>query len=450
MNLSKALRLTGGDVVAFVGGGGKSTAMFQLAAELAHQPQQKLRVLTTTSTRIFAAQIKQSPVHVAFNPETQTIADLLPQLETALDQHNQVLLIGQADPHSGKAFGIPPDIIDTLAATGRFDLILNEADGSRMRPFKAPAGHEPVIPVSTTVVVPVVGLDILGQPLNETTTHRAALVSQLSNTPLEQKITSQTIAQVLTHPDGGLKNAPHQARIIPLINKVDTPPRVAQAQILATNLLNYPAIDTVILGQVQNPLRPVISVSGRSAAIILAAGGSRRFGSPKQLAPWGDKTLLEHTVELALNSRVDRVIVVLGAEIEQSNQLLKNKSVDIVINEQWATGQSTSMQAGLKALPDQIQSAIILLVDLPKITTALINTLIERHQHSLPPLVWPEFEGKRGNPVLFDRRLFLELMQISGDTGGRPVLMAHQHEAQRVAVTDDGILQDVDRPEDLK
>ncbi|NJN95002.1 MAG: hypothetical protein HC875_13305 [Anaerolineales bacterium] len=108
--------------------------MFQLAHELAP----RLRVLTTTTTRIFAAQINRSPAHVSFDPDQQTLADLLPQLHAAIARYGQVLLIGQADTASGKAFGLPPDLIDTLAASGHFDVILNEADGSRMRPLKAP------------------------------------------------------------------------------------------------------------------------------------------------------------------------------------------------------------------------------------------------------------------------------------------------------------------------
>ena len=190
--------------MALVGGGGKTSTMFQLASELVRASPKKTRVLTTTSTRIFAAQIRQAPAYVTFDPEQQTIANVLTQLDTAVNQHGQVLLIGRADRESGKAFGIPPDIVDELAGTNRFDIIINEADGSRMRPLKAPAEHEPVIPTSTTVVVPVAGIDALGRPLNDETVHRAALVSRLSGTPLGQRLTVDTIATVLSHPQGGL------------------------------------------------------------------------------------------------------------------------------------------------------------------------------------------------------------------------------------------------------
>lgn len=453
MKLSHALRLTAGEVIALVGGGGKTTAMFQLAHELAP----RWRVLITTSTRIFAAQIKHAPAHVSFSPEQQTLGDLLPRLDAAIAQHGQVLLIGQADADSRKAFGLPPHLIDALAASDHFDIIINEADGSRMRPFKAPAEHEPVIPASTTLAVPVVGLDVLGQPLSADTVHRAEVVSQLSGTALGQPVTLETVSAVLGHPAGGLKNIPAKARVIPLLNKVDwitegrsagvTPELIHR---LANQLLSHQAIDSVAIGAVQAAESPVVEVHSRAAAVVLAAGGSSRFGSPKQLAQWGHKTFIEQVVDTALAAQARPVLVVLGAEIEQSRAALGDRPVQIVVNPAWAQGQSTSLKAGIAALPANVGCAIFLPVDLPNLTPAIIRRLIERHRQTLAPLVWPEFEGQRGNPVLFDRSLFFELSQVSGDTGGKPVLQRYQAEVERVTVTERVVLEDIDRVEDLK
>ena len=450
MRLSRALRIAPGDVLALTGGGGKTTAMFRLADELANASSPKIRVLTTTSTRIFAVQIKLAPAYVTFDPQHQVVGDILPQLDAAIDKHGQVLLIGQTDPQSGKAFGIPPKIVDILAATGHFDLIINEADGSRMRPFKAPADHEPVIPSCTTLVTPVVGLDVLGQPLSDETVHRANLVSKLSNTALGQPVTADMIVAVLCHRDGGLKNIPTQARIVPLLNKVETPGDLAVAQEPATRLLACDRIEAVAIGAVQSTDRPITAVINRTAAIILAAGGSSRFGSPKQLARWDQQTFLERAVDVALASQAKPVIVVLGAEIDQSQALLKDKGVELVINEDWANGQSSSMKAGLAALQPNVSSVVFQLVDLPGISPDTIDALIQRYRATLAPVVWPEFEGRRGNPVLFDCSLFPELMQVKGDTGGKPLLVTYQDQAERISVRDQGILFDIDWAEDLE
>lgn len=459
ISLSRALRISSGDVVALVGGGGKTSALFRLANELSQASPSPLRVLVTTTTRIFAAQIKLAPSFVTFDPARQSLADLRPDLQAACEQHGQVLLIGQADAGSGKALGVVPDLIDALAASGWFDVILIEADGSRMRPFKAPAEHEPQIPASTTLVVPVVGIEALGRPLTDHHVHRANLVSQLSHTPLGQPVTLETVAKVLTHPRGGLKSMPSSARVAPLLNKVENNDQLGLAQALADHLLAAPRLESVVIGAVGHAgetkrsdleMRPTVSeVRGRTAAVILAAGGSTRFGSPKQLARWQGQTFIERAVETALASQAEPVIVVLGAEAGQSRALLQNHPVQIVVNPNWADGQSSSMAAGLAALPDNVQAVVFLLVDLPGITPSMVDLVIDRHRQTLAPLVWPEYQGRRGHPILFDRGLFPDLKRVRGDTGGRPVVMAYQDRAERVEVNDPAIIQDIDRPEDL-
>lgn len=443
MNLTTALNINPSEIIALVGGGGKTTTMFKLGQELAKQGK---RVLLTTTTRIFAAQIKLAPYHLEFNPHVQNVENLLINLETALEQHNQILLIG-AVAHTGKAFGVDPKIIDALAQSNLFDIIINEADGSRMRSFKAPADHEPVIPTTTTLVIPTIGLDILSKPLTEQYVHRPTLVSQLSQTPLNTTISPQTIATVLGHQAGGLKNIPPSARVIPLLNKLDLVKKKT-AQTVANLILQTDRIDSVVIGAVAQP-QPVNWVENRVAAIILAAGQSTRFGSPKQLALWQNKTLLEHAVDTALASKANPVIVVLGANASQCQPLLKNKAVQTIINPNWAAGQSTSMQTGLAALPHNISAALFLLADQPLITPAIINTIITHYQQTLAPIVWPTYNGKRGNPVLFNKHLFPEMHKITGDIGAKPILLKHKDKAQQIEFSTGGILKDVDTEVDL-
>ena len=448
MKLSHALNINPCEVVALVGAGGKTTAMFLLANELATS----MRVLTTTSTRIFAAQTKHSPVHVTFDPQQQNIADLLPQLDRSIAAYGQALLTGPPDLDGDKVSGVAPDTIDILAGSGRFDVIINEADGSRMLPLKAPAAHEPVIPLCTTLVIPTAGLDVLAQPLGDDTVHRAELISQLTGTALGQPVTPDTVARLLCHSEGGLKKVPAQARVVPLLNKVDEKlgrDGLKLARHIAYKLLRCDLMDSVVIGSMQRAEAPAAEVHSRVAAVILAAGGSARFGSPKQLAYWRGKTFIEQAVDTALASSARPVVVVLGAEVERCRATLADRPVEIVVNETWMEGQSTSMQAGLAALPANVGGAVFFLVDMPGVVPDLIDRLLQRHRETLAPLVWPEFEGRRGNPILFDRSLFSELRQVRGDTGGKPVLLRYQDRAEQVIVSDKSILQDVDRPEGL-
>ncbi len=184
------------------------------------------------------------------------------------------------------------------------------------------------------------------------------------------------------------------------------------------------------------------------AAVVLAAGGATRFGKLKQLLPWEGGILLTRAVDTALASSARPVVVVLGAQAEACRAALGGRPVQVVINPAWARGQSTSVQTALAALPPYIDAALFLLADQPTVQSSTLEQLIARYRATRAPLVWPEWHGHRGNPVLFDRRLFPELMALHGDVGGRVVLQAHAAEAERVPVSDAGILIDIDTLDD--
>ena len=253
MKLADALGMTADDIVAMVGGGGKTTAMFRLAREMVDRGGS---AITTTTTRIFAAQIALSPAHVAAADATRE------RVSAALSAHRQVLVIGPTNPGDGKADGVSLDLFRRLRTWCPGVCILNEADGSRMRPFKAPAEHEPVIPGETTLVVPLVGADVFGKPLDAEHVHRPELVSALSGAPLGTPITPEIVACVLAHPEGGRKNAPAGARVVALINKVESLPDLKPARETAERLLREPAIESVVLAAVRAN-EPVLEVCSR-------------------------------------------------------------------------------------------------------------------------------------------------------------------------------------------
>ncbi len=428
-----------------VGGGGKSTAMFRLAAELAAQGK---RVVTTTTTHISIAQIALAPHHLVHPPD-RPVEELVARLSSLLAAHPYALVVGLPDSATGRAFGIDLAVVEAIAALPEVDAVLVEADGSRMRPFKAPADHEPVVPPCTTLLVPVVGIDALGRPLTDDTVHRAERVAALAGTQPGGAVTPEVVAAVLAHPRGGLKGLPPGARAVPLVNKVESAAEMTAARDLAGRLLAHPQIDSVVVGAVGRA-DPVAEVHSRVAAVVLAAGGAERFGAAKQLLPWAGGTLLSHAVDVALASQAGPVVVVLGHQADACRAALGDRPVRVVHNTDWAQGQSSSVKAGLAALPATIGAAIFLLADQPRITPAVVDALIERHRATLAPVVWPEYAGRRGNPVLFDRVTFPDLLRLSGDVGGRPVLRAYADRAERVPVADPGVLFDIDTPGDYE
>ena len=242
MKLTDALQMTSDEVVALVGGGGKTTAMFRLAREVVDNGGS---VITTTTTRIFGAQIALAPAHVPAADATRE------RVSAARAVHRHVLVIGATDAGSGKAEGVSLDLFRRLRAWYPGVCLLNEADGSRMRPFKASADYEPVIPTDTTLVVPVVGADVFGKSLDADHVHRPELVSALSGAPPGTPITPAIVARVLAHALGGRKGVPASARVVVLINKVDSLPDRAPARETAERLLREPAIHSVVLASLR-------------------------------------------------------------------------------------------------------------------------------------------------------------------------------------------------------
>lgn len=439
MRLTQAFSIQSRDVVAFVGGGGKTTAMFQLAAELVAQGN---RVITTTTTRIFAAQIRLAPQHIFATELDQLLRDT----QAALRAMPHTLIIG-ATNQDGKAFGVEPAWIDALAAANLADVILLEADGSRMRSFKAPAEHEPVVPQTTTLLVPVVGIDILGKPLNEENVHRANLVARLAEMPLETPLQVEQIARVLAHPQGGLKNLPVAARVIPLINQVENDAQTRAAQQLAAQLLRHDAISAVAIGAVKHPQVPVALLQTRVAAIILAAGGSTRMGgATKQLLPWGDRTLAQNAIALTARAQVADIVVVTGNRADEVTRALGDTPARVVFNPDWASGRASSVRAGIAALRANCAAAIFINADQPFLTADLIDQIIARYASTRAPIVAPTFDGQIGSPVLFARARFQELAALQGDVGGKELFEKYRAELETIAIADTRAAMDVDTP----
>ncbi len=438
MNLARAWRIERKEIVALVGGGGKTSAMFRLGDDLAAAGW---RVVLTTSTHLVADQVHRVP-HVILPPH-------LP-MTNLLITSSPTLVTGPIDSRINKAAGLPPALIDCLIPDLGVDAVINEADGARMLPFKAPAGHEPVISPGSTLVAPVVGVEAIGQALDAAHVHRPERVAALTGTEMGQTVTPETVAAVLTHPQGGLKSVPPGARVVVLINKVESAAQLETARRLADLLLACPRIEAVAIGALRRP-EPIHELRSRAAVVVLAAGEARRFGRLKQLEPFGEGTLLTHAVDTALDSRAGQVIVVLGCRADECRAALADRPVTVVINPDWAQGQSTSVRAGLAALAPHTGAVVFHLADQPGVTPAVIDALIARHAATLAPVVWPEYAGRRGNPALFDRVTFPQFQTLSGDVGARPVLLAYagQGLAERVAVDEAGVLVDVDTPQDL-
>jgi molybdenum cofactor cytidylyltransferase len=187
------------------------------------------------------------------------------------------------------------------------------------------------------------------------------------------------------------------------------------------------------------------------AALVLAAGRSTRMGGPnKLLAELGGKPLVRIAAEAALASQARPVVVVTGHQRERVEAALEGLPVRFVHNPDFANGLSTSLKAGINALPDDIGGAVVCLGDMPQVSGALIDRLAQALDPETGALIAvPTFEGKRGNPVLWSRRFFPELAALEGDVGARHLIGTYRDAVVEVPVTGQGAFFDIDTPEAL-
>ena len=441
MNLLTALRLaksTATPCIALTGSGGKSTLLFRLAGELAATGRQ---TLLTTTTKIWARQMQQAPFTITEDSE----ARLARELPAALRRYGQVLALSGPAAEADKMQGLAPDTICRLAALADVQAAVIEADGSRQRPLKAPAEHEPVVPPCATHVISVVGLTALGKPLSADWVHRPERVAHQTGLRPGDLITPEAVAWLAVHPDGGLKGHPPGAQSLLYLNLAGSQaePDLLAAREIASAVLRQPTSNgrgyqSVLIGSAAGS-QPVSEAHCRVAGVILSAGrGSRLTGDlPKPLLPWVEGgTLVGHVASTLLSTEsLHDVLVVTGYQGEAVAAALAGQPLRIVENPDWAAGQSSSVHAAVAALPPEVSAVVFLLADQPSIATSTIDALVEAHRRSLAPVVAPLYHGsRRGNPVLFDRATFADLAALTGDAGGRALLDSYGDRVQLVPI----------------
>jgi len=467
LNLIQALRVEFSSRIAFVGAGGKTTALFQLARALINEKAITTVVVTATS-HLGAWQIPLADLHIV----AESTASLE---ENRYRLQGVVLVTGELDGDRTK-----PLNEETLNWLHQYCdkhsiPMLIEADGSRQKPLKAWSAHEPPIPSFVDHVVQVVGLTGLQQSLSDEHVHRPKIFSDLSGLNIGERVTTDALIRILKHPQGGLKNMPVHARRTVLLNQADTPDLQALAHGLVQPLIS--TFDSVVIASLKH--ETVFAVHERVAGILLAAGESARFGNTKQLLDWKGKPFVRAVALTALEAGLSPVIVVTGANAEKVEAAVKDLNVIIVRNEDWKSGQASSIKAGISSLTsplpglpqirhqvflesqnlhvgfgggappkagvEGVGAAIFLLTDQPQITTSILRALVQRHAEGLFPVVAPMVMDQRANPVLFDRETFADLVTLEGDVGGRAIF--HKHRAEYLPWHDDRLLLDVDTPE---
>ena len=184
-------------------------------------------------------------------------------------------------------------------------------------------------------------------------------------------------------------------------------------------------------------------------AVVLSAGESSRMGRPKALLPIDGRTFIEKIVAALKKSSVAKVMVVLGHNADEMIQRIEHLRVEILVNPDYKLGQLSSLQVAVRRLerePD-CDGMLVHLVDHPYVNTELVQTMIKRYEDTGKLIVVPRYNGKRGHPVIFSRKLFSELLAAPVDQGAKAVVNAHRDDTLEIDTEAEGVTVDIDTPE---
>ncbi|PKO07576.1 MAG: putative selenium-dependent hydroxylase accessory protein YqeC [Chloroflexi bacterium HGW-Chloroflexi-3] len=436
MKISSLKLFSATDQVAWVGAGGKTSLIFAVAHELFPE-----KCVITTTTKMSRSEIEfvDQPIKISEFDHFD------------VNRINNITLIYKsfAENEEGKITGFKSDELKALSDTLYHHQIplLIEADGSKRKSCKFPGDHEPNIPSFVNKVCIVVGISAFGKPLTEEFFHRPEEIARALNISIGEIITADHIFQIIIHPDGGLKNIPDQAEKILFLHQADYLTDNKEINDLALRLKGF--YDQVLLSEIKSGSLYIHAHWGKIGCVILAAGSGSRFGGPKQLAIFKEKTFIENVIETTQSVYFQDRVVILGSYFEAIRSIINKYEINNLNNVEWENGQATSVKLGVSYfLKVPVDAIIFLLVDQPQITPKMINNVLNLFAYQKPKIIVHNYKGENRHPILFSKDTFQELLNIQGDRGGRQLF--DKFSPFQINLEDDYLALDIDTIEDLK
>ena len=352
MKYRRAFDLVPGDVVAFVGAGGKTSLMLGLGYELA---EAGWRVLATTTTNLAREQLALFPCALPANTSAQLISQ-------ALNDEQFVFLYDEI--RDGKVYGPSLEWTRHLLDSVDSDILLVKSDDAGGLPFKAPLADEPRVPPETTLVLALASLSALGAPLDQAHVYNPRAMIDKYGFAENSPIKSPWLAQVLRDEELGLRGIPAAARVVIFLNQ--TPERGyvrGRARMIARLSLQSKRVSAVALGSVRGA-EPVFELQRSVAALILATGGANDAGTKPHLSYVGaGGRRLASISEQLIRSRIDHIRLVTGKGAPGARKAVHHLRLKTAHNRGWKTGGLISyLRAGMESLPDHV-SAVLLVPD---------------------------------------------------------------------------------------
>lgn len=414
-------------VISVVGGGGKTSLVFRLTEEFVSLGK-KVIVATTT--------------HMAYEPDRPFAEDgETVKVRRNLEEYGYTVaaskMTGESIP---KIRSLPDGCLQKLRS--ECDVMILEADGAKGLPLKVPADWEPVIPEMTDIVIGVMGLDCLGKKIKDTV-HRPELAAQLLEKSIEDRVTEEDLLKIAGSPLGMKKNVGNREYRV-FLNKRDL---VSDPQILDG------IIESLKKEKIHAACQSLKYGFGKKIAIvILAAGNSRRFGKNKLLYTVEGEPLffnaLHKAVQIQRRMKADISSVVVVTQYSEIQKQAEKLGAKVIWNPLPQEGIASSMRLGLQeACRDGEQDAYLFMVaDQPWLTVESLERLIKCYRTSDKGMAAVSIKGEPGNPCIFSRKYYSDLMKLTGDRGGKRVLKAHLEDVVLYEIKNEKELTDVDKP----
>lgn len=433
MQFEQALDVARGDVVAFIGAGGKTSLMVALGYELA---ERGWRVLATTTTSLASGQLDLFPCVMAASADPRSISQ-------ALTENQFVLLHEQI--RGGRVYGPPAEWTRQLLDSVDSDILLVEADEAAGMPFKAPFADEPQVPPETSLVISLASLSALGKPLDgEHVYNPAAMIERygfVENSPVK----SPWLAQVLRDEALGLRGVPAKARVIVFLNQ--TPERGfmrGRARMIARLSLKSERIKAVALGSVRGA-EPVFELQRRVGALVLATGASPCRDRERMLQPTarGRPTVAQVT-EIALRSRIDHIRLVTGARAPEVRAATRHLGVKAAHDRAHRSGGAVSaLKAGLRALPGPLSAVLIVPGDQARMQPNVIYHILAAYARGEGEFIVPRHRTRSGYPALIGSRYWPEILKLPRHSDFRAIVQRFLDEIAFLNVDSDSIFHDL-------
>lgn len=450
-------------VVSAVGGGGKTSTLLQL---FDRQLRPRSILTATTALGLPGSDDRLAPPLTPSQRENPALS-----IVSASPPAGSGLWLGSCcEGQVGKHRGVDRELLDQWVRderkAGHADtVIFCEADGSKRKPLKAHAGHEPVIPQTTDLTLILFGLSGLDQPLDEAIVHRSSLFSAVAGLEAGGSIQMDHLLALLRS-GHFFKGIPLTSRVAVVFNQADCLTGYRRRDSMfrgwAEQVLAIDRVDAVFFTGREEASRKTYFSQARSnrlfppiSAVIMAAGQSKRMEGPnKLLLPLGRQSVIARTVGQVLAGGIRDLILVTGfeaglieAEVRQVvGDICPGARLSLAHNAAYPQGQGGSVALGARQLGPDSQACFFVPADQPFISPLLIRHLMEAFERGF--ILVPEKDGVPSAPVLFDRRFYPCLSTLSGNLGGRQIIRRHPDAVLAIRTEDPADSFDLDTPED--